>query len=138
MEFAATQLYIATGDNSYLTSATKFASSYINDFDGTNPMNLYDIGGLAHFELARLLKSRESTNFELGPNDLIANLKAGLDQAVSVGNRNPFYFGISYSDEDDNVPECIGLAIMAGFYRILTGSSAYEVPKFIVRRKFTF
>jgi len=126
MEFGATQLYLATNIKQYLTDATNFATQYIGQYPSCNVLNLYDIGSLAHFELARLLSNTSlASDLKLSPQDLINNIKAGLTSASSAAQSNPFYFGLNYADGEDNVPMIIGLSVMSGLYNSLTGLETF-------------
>lgn len=98
MELGATELYLAlssglssglgnlasglpiTDPNVYLKQAAQFAGNYINDIYNagyTDTLNLYDVSGLAHFELYQALKQAGD------PGDLAVSQQAIKQQLLS-------------------------------------------------------
>jgi endoglucanase len=111
----------------YLEQAARWASAYIarNGGEGEG-LNLYDVSGLAHFELVRAL--REAGNppgLAVSEAALIASLGAELEAAVAQSQRDPFGFGFPW-DEADTASHGDGLSVMASEYDALTGESTYS------------
>ena len=57
MEFGAIQLYKATFAINYLQDAANYANAYINNASEKGILNLYDIAGLAHYELHKIISA---------------------------------------------------------------------------------
>jgi hypothetical protein len=57
MELAAIELYKATNENAYLTDAMSWATDYNANSD-QDILNLYDVAGLAHYELYKVLATQ--------------------------------------------------------------------------------
>ncbi len=113
----------------YLDQAATWAHAYItgND-DGTDSLNLYDVSGLAHFDLARAITAAGSpAGLAVTVPDLVADLGAQIDRAQQQAGRDPFGFGYKWAS-DDTVSHGAGLSVMASEYDALTGSSTYAVP----------
>jgi endoglucanase len=110
----------------YLEQATHWAKSYItaNGGDG-EPLNLYDVSGLAHFELVQALRRAGSpSGLEVSEAQLIANLRAQLETAATQSADDPFGFGFPW-DTADTASHGDGLSVMASEYESLTGESTY-------------
>jgi endoglucanase len=111
----------------YLIAAAKWANAYMNGpRDGADTLNLYDVSGLAHFELDRALElAGDPDDLEMSRPELLADLKSQLDiAAVAQSKRDPFGFGYMWKGSD-SVSHGAGLAIMAMEYDWLTKSSEY-------------
>ena len=138
MEFGATELYFATRGTGlpeglphadpifYLQAAANWASAYIQS---TNPskdtLNLYDISGLAHFELYRAMEnSGRTTHLAVSQSDIISDMRKKLDGAVAQADHDPFGFGFPWGHDDD-AAHGAGLSVMASEYEYLTKSSTY-------------
>jgi endoglucanase len=138
MELGATELYVAlasdrdrdglvrTNPNFYLRSAALWANAYIHGpNDATDTLNLYDLSGLAHFELANAIRSDDDPpRLQIGVRGLVADLGKQLDSAVSISRRNPFGFGFPWASWD-TTSHGAGLSVMASEYDQLTGTSRY-------------
>jgi endoglucanase len=128
MELGATELAAAVGpgaqQTNYLQQAAQWASSYLASSD-QDSLNLYDVGGLAHYELARLINSTGASGLAVTVAQLVGQLHTQIEQAISVGNGTPFDFGYSWSSSD-TVSHGAGLSVMASEYDALTGSSAFS------------
>jgi len=111
----------------YLAQAARWASAYIHGpDDGTDTLNLYDVSGLAHYELARALAQPGApTGLALTRQDLVADLGAQLASAAAQAQRDPFGLGVGYTS-GDLVPHALGLALMADEYDTLTGATTYR------------
>ena len=128
MELGATELAAAVGPGAqqtdYLHQAAQWASAYLASSD-QDSLNLYDVGGLAHYELARLITSTGATGLAVTVPQLVAQLHAQIEQAVSVGDKTPFAFGYPWGFSD-TVSHGAGLSVMASEYDALTGSSTFS------------
>ncbi|HEX3804879.1 MAG TPA: glycoside hydrolase family 9 protein, partial [Solirubrobacteraceae bacterium] len=110
----------------YLERAASWAGAYVSHAGGGEGLNLYDVGGLANFELVRALRLQGSpSGLAISEAQLIAELARQLDEAVAQGKEDPFGFGFPW-DEADTASHGDGLAVMASEYEYLTGSPAYR------------
>jgi endoglucanase len=138
MEFGAVELYFATRAPGlpealphadpmfYLQAAAYWASAYIQS---TNPskdtLNLYDLSGLAHFELMRAAAIADNRGkLAVSQSDLVSDMRKKLDSAVAQANQDPFGFGFPW-DHGDSATHGAGLSVMASEYDYLTKSSTY-------------
>ena len=138
LELGATELYFAlqpgnlpaglphTDPMPYLTAAANWAHAYITGpNDAADTLNLYDVTGLAHFELYRALGlAGNPTGLAVTQATLLADLKKQLDKAVTQSGTDPFGFGFPWSTYD-TTSHGFGLVAMANEYDYLTGGSAY-------------
>jgi endoglucanase len=111
----------------YLQQASHWAKQYIaaSGADG-EPLNLYDVSGLAHFELAQALREAgEPAGLEISEAQLISNLRAQLEVAAEQAAGDPFGFGFPW-DTADTASHGDGLSVMASEYDALTGESTYR------------
>lgn len=138
LEWGAAELYFATAGGGlppglphtdpqyYLQAAAQWAHAYITGpNDGADSLNLYDTSGLAHFELYNALtQAGNPSGLAATQNDLLTDLKAQLDQAVSMGNSDPFGlgYGITWGDV---TPHALGLSMEAILYDELAQTTAY-------------
>ena len=145
MELGATELYFALrsaeNDESvlselpcrdalyYLERAAEFAAGYIKNIyktGNTDTLNLYDVSGLAHFELYRALAMAED------PNGLAIS-KAGIrrqflkqvNDAIAQADNDAWGFGYQWSF-GDTTSHGAGLSVMASEAFYLSGSENYE------------
>jgi endoglucanase len=139
LELGATELVIAlaspgtlpgglahTQSSYYLERATQWAAAYIAHSGSGDALNLYDVSGLAHFDLVRALRQAGNpSGLALGEAQLTANLADQLDAAVSQSGKDPFGFGFPWA-EADTASHGDGLSVMAAEYEDLTGSGAYR------------
>jgi endoglucanase len=110
----------------YLQAAANWASAYIQS---TNPskdtLNLYDVSGLAHFELMRAAAIADNAGkLAVSQSDLVGDMRKKLDSAVAQANQDPFGFGFPWG-HDDSATHGAGLSVMASEYDYLTKSSTY-------------
>ena len=140
LEWGATELYFAlqpgglpaglphTDPNFYLTAAAKWANAYITGpNDAADTLNLYDVTGLAHFELYRALAlagNPNGTGLATNQAALLADLKKQLDKAVTQAGKDPFGFGFPWNVYD-TTSHGAGLAVMASEYTFLAGTTTY-------------
>jgi endoglucanase len=109
----------------YLERAASWASAYVARGGGEG-LNLYDVGGLAHFELVRAMRLLGSpSGLAISEAQLIAALAGQLEEAVAQSTEDPFGFGFPW-DESDTASHGDGLSVMASEYEYLTGSPSYR------------
>jgi endoglucanase len=139
LELGATELYRAlaaagalptglphTDPSYYLGVAAHWARAYIDGpNDAADTLNLYDVSGLAHYELWRAIgQAGDPAGLEVGRADLVADLKKALDGAVGHAATDPFQFGFPWNTWDTTAHGA-GLVVMASEYDSLTGSADY-------------
>jgi endoglucanase len=138
LELGASELAIALGSRHalpgglahatasyYLERAAQWASAYIAHSGVGEPLNLYDVSGLAHFELVRALRaSGDPSGLAVSEAQLIGNLREQLEAAVAQSARDPFGFGFPWN-EADTASHGDGLSVMASEYDYLLGTSTY-------------
>jgi endoglucanase len=140
LELGATELSIAlagaetlpaglphTEARYYLEQATHWAGSYIarSGSEGEG-LNLYDVSGLADFELVRALRQQgEPAGLEATEASLIGDLDGKLQRAVAQAQGDPFGFGFPWA-ESDTVAHGLGLSVMASEYDQLVGEPTYR------------
>jgi endoglucanase len=138
LELGATELYVAVTGGSlpaglphsdplfYLGQAAHWANAYITGpNDAADTLNLYDVSGLAHYELYRAItQAGNPPGLEVTRAGLLADLRKQLDKAVAQGATEPFGFGFPW-DVYDTTSHGAGLSVMASEYDQLTGTQAY-------------
>jgi endoglucanase len=138
LELGATELYDAVAGGGlpaglphtdpafYLGQAAHWANAYITGpSDAADTLNLYDVSGLAHYELYRAIaQAGNPSGLEVTQAQLLADLKKQLDGAVAQGATEPFGFGFPW-DVWDTTSHGAGLSVMASEYDQLTGTQAY-------------
>jgi endoglucanase len=138
LELGATELYFAvqagglpaglphTDPTFYLTAGAKWANAYISGpGDASDTLNLYDVSGLAHYELYRAIGlAGNPSGLAVTQAALLADLKKQLDQAVTQAGSDPFGFGFPWAAYD-TTSHGGGLVVMANEYDNLTNSTAY-------------
>jgi endoglucanase len=139
LELGATELYGALAGGGlaaglphtdplyYLAQAAHWANAYITGpNDAADTLNLYDVSGLAHYELYRAIaQAGNPSGLEVTQAQLLADLKKQLDGAVAQGTTEPFGFGFPW-DVYDTTSHGAGLSVMASEYDQLTGTQAYS------------
>jgi endoglucanase len=108
----------------YLAHASHWARAYLNQSDDFHDtFNLYDVSGLAHVELIRALQAAGNpADLPVTTADLLAGLRAQLDQAAANSAADPFGFGSGHGDPS---PHAFGLSAEAAWYDQVTGTSRY-------------
>ncbi len=111
----------------YLAQGAHWAKAYITREKGhSEPLNLYDVSGLAHFELVRALRAGQNPpGLEISEAQLIASLRLALSAAVRQARSDPFGFGFPWNTAD-TASHGDGLAVMAGEYERLTGELSFH------------
>ncbi|XVV02366.1 glycoside hydrolase family 9 protein [Actinosynnema sp. CA-248983] len=129
MEFGATQLALAgkalrdPRASQWARAATHWAAVYLKSGD-TDTLNVYNTSALAHYDLAKLLRSgipgAEVTEAQV-VSDLRRQLQSGVDSAAT----SPFRTAASVT-EFDVATRSLGHATTARLYRHLTGDRAFD------------
>jgi endoglucanase len=144
MELGATELYLAlqsagkpsnlpsglpqTNATFYLKQAAQYAENYINKVYNTgnaDTLNLYEVSGLAHFELYRALRLAGN------PNGL-AVTQAGIKNqflkqvgdAITQAGTDAWGFGDAWNS--DTTSHGAGISVMASEAHYLTGAAEYD------------
>jgi endoglucanase len=141
MELGATELYFAlagadrplpsalkhTDPMIYLRAAAHWAHAYIaGPNDAADTLNLFDVSGVAHFELFRAIAiAGHPAGLEVSQSDLLHDLRKQLDTAIAQGATDPFGFGFPWNNFD-TATHGAGLSVMAREYSLLTESHAFE------------
>jgi endoglucanase len=111
----------------YLQQAAHWANAYITGpGDAADTLNLYDVAGLAHYELHRAITAAGSPpGLETSTTALVADLRKQLDRATAAAASDPFGFGFPWATWD-TTSHGAGLAVTASEYAALTGDSTYK------------
>ena len=143
MELGASELYLAlssaqgnvasglpvTDPNVYLKQAAQFAGNYINDIykpGYTDTLNLYDVSGLAHFELYQALKQAgDPGGLAVSQQSIKQQLLAQTNAAITQASSDPWGFGVPWSN-GDTTSHGAGLSVMASEAYSLTGTARYN------------
>jgi len=139
LEFGATELYFALAGGGlpaglphtdplfYLQKAATWANAYITGpNDASDTLNLFDVSGLAHFELYRALGlAGNPSGLATTQAALLADLKKQLDKAVAQAGTDPFGFGFPWA-MFDTTSHGGGLVVMASEYDNLTGTTTFQ------------
>jgi len=134
MELGATELYFALQGcgtscpagphvaSYYLQQAAHWANAYITGpNDAADTLNLYDVTGVAHFELYRALGlAGNPAGLETTQSALVADLRKQLNKAIAQSATDPFGFGFPWATYD-TTPHGAGLAVMAAEYSYING-----------------
>ena len=137
LEWGATELYDALAAGPipagtpnpnamyYLSQAAHWAHAYITGpNDAADTLNLYDVSGLAHFELYRALGHAGDPSVDVTRAQLLGDIRKQLDRAVAQSGADPFGFGFPWNTFDTTTHGA-GLVVMASEYDELTGTSAF-------------
>ena len=143
MELGATELYIAlqsaggklpsglpvTNPITYLTDAAQYAKNYITkiyDTGNEDTLNLYDVSGLAHFELYRALGvAGNPGGLAVNQSTMLTALENQLAVAIAQSQTDAWRFGVPWQN-GDTTSHGAGLAVMASELYYLTNSSSYN------------
>jgi endoglucanase len=111
----------------YLKASAHWAHAYITGpNDASDTLNLYDVSGLAHFELFRAIGvAGHPAGLEVSQSDLVQDLRKQLNNAVAQAATDPFGFGYPW-DVYDTATHGAGLSVMASEYSLLTQSKTFE------------
>jgi len=143
MELGATELYIAlesagqnlppnlpvTNPMTYLTDAAQYAHNYITEIYNTgneDTLNLYDVSGLAHFELYRALGvAGNPGGLAVNQATMLTALENQTAVAITQSGKDVWGFGVPWQD-GDTTSHGAGISVMASELHYLTGSSNYD------------
>jgi endoglucanase len=134
LEWGATELYFALQScgtscpinlhpaSYYLEQAATWANAYITGpNDALDTLNLYDVSGLAHFELYRALAlAGNPGGLATTQTALLADLQKQLNKAIAQSTKDPFGFGFPWNTYD-TTSHGGGLAVMGAEYSYLNG-----------------
>jgi endoglucanase len=113
----------------YLAQAAQFAKNYITkvyDAGFGDTLNLYDVSGLAHFELYRALKLAGSPRSLAASESAIRQqLLRQVNDAIKQSSTDPWGFGTHWN-YGDTTSHGGGLSVMASEAYYLTHSAAYN------------
>jgi len=137
MELGATELYFAVQGcgtscpvnlhpaSYYLQQAAQWANAYITGpNDAADTLNLYDVSGLAHFELYRAIAlAGNPSGLATTQAALVADLVKQLNKAIAQSATDPFGFGFPWNVYD-TTSHGGGLSVMAAECNYLVGSGA--------------
>ena len=148
MELGATELYIAlqsaggslpaglpvTNPTTYLNGAVQYANNYIakiyDNGNGTfDSLNLYDVSGLAHFELYRALGLAGDAS---GQATMLTALTKQMNTPIAQATSDVWGFGYPWggcancNSTGDTTSHGAGLSVMASELYYLTGNSMYN------------
>src|SRR5271163_1998888 len=144
MELGAAELYFAlrsaqeglpsglptTDPNVYLKQAAQFAANYITNIytpGYTDTLNLYDVSGLAHYELYRALElADDPVGLALSKSAIRKQLLNQVDDAIAQAGFDPWGFGDQWS-AGDTTSHGAGLSVMASEAYALTRSPSYDL-----------
>lgn len=146
MELGATELYFAvraaadeqdfpaglteTDPGFYLRQAAQFAKNYITNIytpGYTDTLNLYDVSGLAHFELYRAMElAGNPGGLALSESDVRKQLLRQVDDAIAQAGSDPWGFGDQWS-AGDTTSHGAGLSVMASEAYALTNAPRYDL-----------
>ena len=138
LELGAVELYLATAGGGlpsglphtdpsfYLQQAAHWANAYITGpEDAADTLNLYDVSGLAHYELHRAIgQAGNPAGLEVTQAALLADMKKALDGALAQAAADPFGFGFPWATWD-TTSHGAGLSVMASEYNELSGTATY-------------
>lgn len=144
MELGATELYLAlqcaggagnlpsglaqTNAMFYLKQAAQFAENYINNVYNTgsaDTLNLYDVSGLAHFELYRALRlAGNPSGLAVSQAGIKAQFLKQVGDAITQAGNDPWGFGGAWNS--DTTSHGGGLSVMASEAHFLTGAAEYD------------
>jgi endoglucanase len=145
MELGATELYFALTSESdtrnlpeglhckdadyYLSRAAEFAGNYIKnvyDTGNADTLNLYDVSGLAHFELYRALEMAGNPGgLAVSQAGIRQQLLRQVGDAITQSGIDPWGFG-NHWNYGDTTSHGAGLSVMASEAYYLTHSSDYD------------
>jgi endoglucanase len=145
MELGATELYFAlqsaegsqnlppgllhTNPQDYLREAAQFAENYITNIyqqGFTDTLNLYDVSGLAHFELYRALQmAGDPQDLPVSQASILEQFLQQVGDAITQAGTDPWGFGDPWN-AGDTTSHGAGLSVMASEAYYLTGDKTYD------------
>lgn len=141
LELGATELYFALAMSGgrlprglphddpafYLKAAANWARAYIQGpNDAADSLNLYDVSGLAHFELSRALAlAGRPKGLAISQQELLGDLEKQLAIAQAQAAADPFGYGFPW-EAYDSATHGAGLAVMAKEVAYLARDAAFD------------
>jgi endoglucanase len=145
MELGATELYFAlqsageardlppgllvTNSTYYLKQAAQFAHNYVSRIYNTgseDTLNLYDVSGLAHFELYRALgMAGNPSDVPLTQSQILDQLRDQVAVAITQSATDAWGFGVPWQD-GDTTSHGAGLSVMASELAYATNLRSYN------------
>jgi endoglucanase len=145
MELGATELYFAlqcargaedlpaglphTNPMDYLRQAAHFAKNYVtNVYDAgfTDTLNLYDVSGLAHFELYRALEmAGNPSGLAISQSGIRQQFLQQVSDAITQAGTDPWGLGYEWNS-GDLTSHGAGLSVMASEAHYLTQNKSYD------------
>jgi endoglucanase len=145
MELGATELYFAlqlagsvqnlpaglphTDAEYYLKQAANFASGYVTNIyqrGFTDTLNLYDVSGLAHFELYRALRmAGDTSGLAVSEASIREQFLQQVGDAITQAGTDPWGYGNAWSS-GDTTSHGAGLSVMASEAYYLTQTKSYD------------
>ncbi len=145
MELGATELYLALGcqqdagdapsqsphsdPGGYLKQAAQFAENYITKIytpGHASTLNLYDVSGLAHFELYRALDvAGNPSGLAVTKAGMQKQLMLQVGDAIQQAQSDPWGFGVPWQ-AGDTTSHGAGLSVMASEAFAITQDPKYE------------
>jgi endoglucanase len=145
MELGATELYFAlqsainagdlpaglphTNPMDYVRQAARFARGYITNIYNagyTDTLNLYDVSGLAHYELYRALESAGNpAGLAVSQSSIRNQLLKQADDAITQAGTDVWGFGDSWN-AGDTTSHGAGLSVMASEAYSVSHSKKYD------------
>jgi endoglucanase len=145
MELGATELYFAlhfaaeeqdipsglpqADPGFYLRQAAQFAQNYVTNIytpGNSDTLNLYDVSGLAHFELYRALKlAGDPSGLAVTKSSIRKQLLRQVDDAITQADSDTWGFGDQWS-AGDTTSHGAGLSVMASEAYSITNAPRYN------------
>ena len=144
MELGAAELYFAlhsaasenlspglahTNPMDYLKLAAQFSRNYITKIyqqGFTDTLNLYDVSGLAHFELYRALEmAGDPQGLEVSQARILKQLLQQVGDAITQAGTDPWGYGDQWNS-GDTTSHGAGLSVMASEAFYLTQDASYD------------
>ncbi len=147
MELGATELYFAvktaerahnddlpsglphTNPEYYLRQAARFAKGYIGNIytpGYTDTLNLYDVSGLAHYELYRALATAgDLSGLAISRSGIRHQLLRQVSDAIAQSGNDAWQFGFNWN-YGDTTSHGAGLSVMASEAYALTHEPRYD------------
>jgi endoglucanase len=145
MELGATELYFAlqsaggaenipaglphSNPIDYLKQATQYAKNYItNIYDRgfADTLNLYDVSGLAHFELYRALEmAGDPSGLAVSEASIRKQFLRQVADAIDQAGTDPWGFGYQWNS-GDSTSHGAGLSVMASEASYITHQESYD------------
>ncbi|MBV8572950.1 MAG: glycoside hydrolase family 9 protein [Acidobacteriaceae bacterium] len=113
----------------YLKQAAQYAQNYITNIYATgnsDSLNLYDVSGLAHFELYRALQTAgDPKDLPLSRDRIRAQLLKQVNDAIAAANGDAWGFGAAWNT--DTASHGAGVSVMASEAQYLDRHGNYAV-----------